>query len=115
MTAPVANPNAAPEQKSYVRESLPDRIQRERDAAVRVEWAQIDRIGRVVATCLEGTTAELREIAKIMVYDRTTALARLEAMTGVIDEAAMQLRTWRLPPDANVERKGKDAAEAAQR
>jgi hypothetical protein len=81
---------------------------------VRAEWAQIDRIGRAVATCLEGTAAEMREIAKVMIFDRTSALARLEAMTGVIDEAAVQLRTWRLPPDANVERKGKDAAEAAR-
>jgi hypothetical protein len=102
------------EQQPHTRESFTDRIQRERDAAVAGEWAQIDRIGRAVATCLEGTATEMREIAKVVVYDRTSALTRLEAMIGVIDEAAVQLRNWRVPPDANAERKGKDAKDAAE-
>jgi ribosomal protein L17 len=58
MTAPLPVTPAVVQQP-YIRGSLAERIQLERDAAVAAEWKQVERITRILATTLDAVAAEL--------------------------------------------------------
>jgi len=105
-------PSPVVEQQPYSREPSDARIQRERDQAVAAEWHQIDRVLRVLATALDAIGAKLGEARETIVYDQNAAIEIVDEQRQSVIEVAAQLRTARLNPDANQERK---AAEAAKR
>lgn len=99
-------------QQPYTRETIEQRIQRERDAAVKAEWAQIERVGKVVATALDAIGVALGEASARLLYDKAAGIQMVDEARECIVECAYQLRTARLSPDANQERKVAEAAHA---
>lgn len=99
----------APEQQPYTREPIELRVQRERDAAIQGEWAQIDRILRILATTCDAIASELGRAREKIVYDRTAAIEIVDEQRQCVIEVAAQLRTARVNPARNEERKASEA------
>jgi hypothetical protein len=102
---------SAPMQQPYVRGSFAERIQLERDAAVAAEWNQVERITRILATTLDAVAAELGKAREMITWNRTAAAELLDEQRECVIEVAAQLRTARVNPERNDERKTIDATE----
>jgi hypothetical protein len=109
MTAPLpATPAVA--QQPYIRGSLAERIQLERNAAIEGEWRQIDRVLRILATTCDAVSAELGKAREMITWNRTAAAELVDEQRQCVMEVAAQLRTARVNPDANEQRKASEAA-----
>jgi hypothetical protein len=99
----------APVQQPYVRGSLGERIQLERNAAIEAEWRQIERITRILATTLDAVAAELGKAREMITWNRSAAAELVDEQRECVAEVAAQLRTARVNPDRNDERKASEA------
>lgn len=99
----------AVEQQPYTREPIEARVQRERDQAIEGEWRQIDRVLRVLATTVDAIVMELRAVPNQILTDRAAAITAVEQQTACVAEVAVQLRTARVSPEKNQERKAAEA------
>lgn len=102
-------PITSPVQAVYSRDVLADRIQRERDQAIQGEWNQIDRILRILATTCDAIAVRLGEAREKIIYDRSSAIEIVDEQRHNVVEVATQLRTARVNPDRNEERKASEA------
>jgi len=110
MTAPLLTPTAAPVQQPYVRGSLADRIQNERDAATIAEFQRHKRVELACATLLDGIAKHQGEGMRKNVYDQTGATLIFEDVQKEIVAVAAALREQIVSPDENQERKAAEAA-----
>jgi hypothetical protein len=108
MTAPLPVTPAVVQQP-YIRGSLAERIQLERDAAVAAEWKQVERITRILATTLDAVAAELGKAREMITWNRSAAAELVDEQRECVAEVAAQLRTARVNPDRNDERKTSEA------
>jgi len=100
---------ATPVQQPYVRGSLADRIQRERDAATVAEFQRHKRVELACATLLDGIARHQAEGMRKNVYDRTGATLIFEDVQKEIVAVAEALREQIVSPDENQERKAEEA------
>ena len=99
----------APLQQPYVRGSLADRIQNERDAATIAEFQRHKRVELACATLLDGIAKHQGEGMRKNVYDRTGATLIFEDVQKEIVAVAAALREQIVSPDENQERKAAEA------
>jgi hypothetical protein len=100
---------SAPIQQVYKRGDLADRIQSEREAATVQEFQRHKRVELACATLLDGIAKHQGEGMRKNVYDRTGATLIFEDVQKEIVAVADALREQISSPDANEERKRREA------
>jgi hypothetical protein len=112
MTAPRALPDglvSSVEQHTYAREPIEARVHRERQSAIESEWAQIDRVLRILATTCDAIALELGRAREMIAWNRTAAIEAVDEQRQCVVEVAAQLRTARVNPSVNEQRKASEA------
>lgn len=106
---------ATPVQQPYIRGSLAEKIQSERDAATLAEYQRHKRVTLALATLVDGIRKQLGEAMRKMSYDRSSALLGCEDVEKELAGVAEALREQIISPADNDARKAREAAEGAHR